>query len=98
MQGLKKLEKQIKIGTPQTGHSRLNTARNTNVKELQCINTSISDAKKYLKKSKDRKKYSKKNFGEAETSFDQFKNQFLHQKIKSLMGNIKAILQPAQCY
>ena len=40
----------------------------------------------------------KKIFDEVETSFEQFRNEFTHQKRESLVGNDKAILQPARDY
>ena len=92
MQGLNKNKQQITGGTPQRGRSSFNTARNTNVKELQHINTAIYVAKRYLKKAKDRNKELKNIFGESATSFEQLRNEFINQKRESLVGNSKAIL------
>ena len=52
VQGLNNNKQKITGGTPQRGIPRVNTARNTNAKELQCINTSISVAKGFLKRPK----------------------------------------------
>ena len=51
VEGLNNKKQYIMGGTPQIGHSGFDAARNTNVKELQNINTYISVVKEYLKNS-----------------------------------------------
>ena len=98
MQGLNNEKKQITRGTSQRGSSRVNTARNMNDEELQCIDTEISVAKQYLKKAKDRNEDLKKSFYEPATHLEQFRVQLNHQTREYFMGHAKAILQPARDY
>ena len=98
MQGINNQKQKIKVGTPQRGFYRVNTARNTNDEEIQRINTSIYVATEYLKKSKDRNKDLKKSFDEYVTHLEQFIIEFNHQTRESLMGHAKTILKPARYY